>query len=84
MTDKKPKSGKITKEMPIDEVAFGHPETVEVFQKYGMHCLGCAAARFENLEQGCAAHGIDVDAMVKDLNVAIEKGGEKEAEKKAA
>ncbi len=29
------------------------------------------AARFENLEQGAQAHGIDVDAMVKDLNAAI-------------
>jgi hypothetical protein len=29
------------------------------------------AARFENLEQGAQAHGIDVDAMLKELNEAI-------------
>jgi len=29
------------------------------------------AARYENLEQGAQAHGIDVDAMVKDLNAAV-------------
>jgi hypothetical protein len=29
------------------------------------------AARFENLEQGALAHGIDVDALIKDLNEAI-------------
>jgi hypothetical protein len=29
------------------------------------------AARFENLEQGAQAHGIDVAAMVEDLNKAI-------------
>ncbi len=29
------------------------------------------AARFENLEQGALAHGIDVDAMIKDLNEVI-------------
>ena len=29
------------------------------------------AARFENLEQGAQAHGIDVEVMLKDLNAAI-------------
>ncbi|MDF2672652.1 MAG: hypothetical protein K0R09_917 [Clostridiales bacterium] len=29
------------------------------------------AARFENLEQGALAHGLDVDALIKDLNDAI-------------
>ena len=29
------------------------------------------AARFETLEQGAAAHGIDIEALVADLNKAI-------------
>lgn len=29
------------------------------------------AARFENLEQGALAHGLDVDALMKDLNAAV-------------
>jgi len=36
-----------------------------------MGCLGCAAAHFENIEQGCLAHGIDPDALVDGLNNAI-------------
>jgi hypothetical protein len=35
--------------------------------------VGCAAAHFENLEQGCVAHGIDVEKIVKDLNTAVAK-----------
>ena len=42
---------------------------------YGMGCLGCAAARFENIEQGAMAHGIDVDALIADLNKAAGGGG---------
>jgi hybrid cluster-associated redox disulfide protein len=60
----------ITAAMNIGEIAMKHPETMEVFMKYGMHCLGCMASRFESLEQGCAAHGIDTAKMVKDLNAA--------------
>jgi hypothetical protein len=29
------------------------------------------ASRFENLEQGALAHGLDVDALITDLNDSI-------------
>ena len=37
---------KVTKDMGIIEIVQAHPEAAMVFQKYGMGCLGCAAARF--------------------------------------
>lgn len=61
----------ITKEMSIMEIVQKYPQTVEIFRNYGMGCLGCAAARFENVAQGAGAHGIDADALVEDLNKAI-------------
>jgi hybrid cluster-associated redox disulfide protein len=61
----------ITKEMPIGQVVQTYPQTVEVFLKHGLMCFGCAIARFENIEQGAMAHGINVDALVKDLNAAV-------------
>lgn len=61
----------ITKSMSIVDVVQNHPQTVDIFRKFGMGCLGCAAARFENIEQGAAAHGIDIDALVADLNKAV-------------
>ena len=63
---------KVTKDMGILEIAQNYPEAIEVFQKYGMGCLGCAAARFENLEAGAKVHGFDVDQMVDDINALIE------------
>jgi len=61
----------ISKDMSIGEVVQKHPETVAVFFQHGLGCVGCAAARFENIEQGAKAHGIDVDNLVKDLNQAV-------------
>ncbi len=62
---------KITKDMGLLEIVQNYPETLEVFQRYGLGCIGCAAARFENLEAGAKVHGIDPDKMVEDLNAAI-------------
>jgi hybrid cluster-associated redox disulfide protein len=63
----------ITKNLPIGEVVRKYPETVPVFMEHGLGCFGCAIARFENVEQGAIAHGIDVEALIKDLNAAIAK-----------
>jgi hybrid cluster-associated redox disulfide protein len=69
----KKKSSKITKDMSIGEVVEKYPDTAEVFMKHGMHCLGCAVAHFENIEQGAEAHGIDVKKLVEDLNKTAKK-----------
>lgn len=65
----------ITKDMSIIDVVEKYPKAMEVFMSYGMGCLGCVAARFENIEQGAMAHGIDVDELIADLNKAVAGGG---------
>jgi len=64
---------KIAKEMSIVEVVRKYPQTAEVFMKFGMGCLGCAAARFENIEQGALVHGMNVDELIAALNKAVEE-----------
>ena len=61
----------ITKDMTIGDVVQNYPQTIEVFLKHGLMCFGCAIARFENVEQGAMAHGINVEALVTDLNTAV-------------
>ncbi len=62
----------ITKDMGIMEIVQTWPQTVEILRDYGMGCIGCAAAHFENIEQGALAHGIDIDALIAALNKAVE------------
>lgn len=62
---------KVTKEMGIIEIVQKYPESLEVFAKYGLGCIGCAAARFENLEAGAKVHGVDPDQMVAEINALI-------------
>ena len=64
----------VTADMKIGEVVQNYPQLIRVFLSHGLMCVGCAAARFENIQEGAAAHGIDVDALIKDLNQAIQQG----------
>jgi hybrid cluster-associated redox disulfide protein len=61
----------ITKDMAIGEIVQKYPQTVKIFLRHGLMCVGCAAARFETMEQGATAHGINVEALLKDLNTAV-------------
>ncbi len=61
----------ITKEMSIGEVVTKYPQTIPIFQAHGMGCLGCAVAKFENVAEGAAAHGINIEKLVEDLNKSI-------------
>ena len=61
----------ITKDMSIIEIVQTYPDTVEILMNAGMGCLGCAAAHFENIEHGAMAHGIDIDALIDELNASI-------------
>lgn len=58
----------ITADMPIGEVVTRYPGTVQVFFQHGLGCVGCAVAQFENIRQGALAHGVDVEALIADLN----------------
>ena len=59
---------KITKDTIVADVLKINPNTAPFFLEIGMHCLGCPSATGETLEQACAVHGVDAEALVKKLN----------------
>ena len=62
---------KITKDSGIIDAVQSHPEIMEVFAKHGLGCVGCMAAQFETIGEGAGAHGLDVDALIEDINSCI-------------
>ncbi len=58
----------ITKDTIIGDILDMDRETAPYFLEIGMHCLGCPASRGETIEQACAVHGTDVNALVQKLN----------------
>jgi hybrid cluster-associated redox disulfide protein len=58
----------ITKEMTISEILRRHPETLPVFERYGLDCYDCQIAEFEELEHGASVHKVDIDTLLRELN----------------
>jgi hybrid cluster-associated redox disulfide protein len=58
----------ITRDSLIIEVLNTDERLAGVLMKNEMHCLGCPSAQMESLGEACAAHGIDADDLVGQLN----------------
>ena len=54
----------ISRDTMISEILANAPEA--------MHCLGCAMASGETLEQACLAHDVDPDAFLEQLRTYLE------------
>ena len=61
----------ITKDTIIGDILDIAPNTASIFLSIGMHCLGCPSSRGETVEQACMVHGVDVDALLNELNSSI-------------
>lgn len=60
----------ITKDMKIADVMRSHPETIAVFQKFGLSCRECQIADFEEVEHGAGVHEVDLEQLLAELNKA--------------
>jgi len=58
----------VTKQSIIGDILDYDRETAQFFFAIGMHCLGCPASRGESIEDACAVHGTDADALVEQIN----------------
>ena len=39
-----------------------------VLMQCGMHCVGCPSSIGESLEEACAVHGLNPDAVLAEIN----------------
>lgn len=60
---------KITKDTLISDILKSFPKSLEVFEKYNMACFSCMGVQKETLEKGSLMHGLDVNELIKELEV---------------
>jgi len=58
----------ITKEMTISEILRRYPQTLPIFNRYGLDCYDCQIAEYEQLEHGASVHKVDINALITELN----------------
>ena len=57
----------ITKDTLIGEMLEYDMGLAYILMQCGMHCVGCPSSIGESLEEACAVHGMDVEAVLEQI-----------------
>lgn len=59
--------------MKIIDVLSTHPKAASILAKYNIGCIGCFAASGETLKEGLMVHGVNVEAVIRELEETYNK-----------
>lgn len=62
----------INKDMTIGDIIRQYPQTITIFERYGLDCHDCQIADFEAVEHGASVHKVDVGKLLHELNEKID------------
>ena len=69
----RPYMTQVTKSTMIGELLQIDENIAPILLNIGMHCLGCPSSQMETIEEAAMVHGIEPDALVKEINDFLAK-----------
>lgn len=60
----------ISAESLVQEVVVNYPETVLVFVRHGLQCVGCDISPFHTIADGAREHAVALEPLLSALNTA--------------
>lgn len=67
-------NGPVDPDLPVGDLMGRWPETIPVFLRHRMLCVGCLISPFHTLDDVCAEYGLDREAFEAELRAAIAGG----------
>jgi len=61
----------ITADSLVKEVVERHPQTIAVFVKHGLNCVGCYIAPFHTITDTACEYALQLERLLSELNGAI-------------
>lgn len=61
----------VSKDMRIGDLLKVDSNIALLLMRAGMHCIGCPSAQGETLEEAAVVHGLDADALEKQINAFL-------------
>lgn len=62
----------IDPETPVSELMERFPQTIPVFLRHRMACVGCSMNQFETVGSAAQIYGLESGALIGELHAAIQ------------
>jgi len=63
---------RVTKDMIIADILAMDSGIAQILRNAGMGCAGCPGASGETLGGSAPGHGVDVDALIEEINAYLD------------
>lgn len=61
----------ITAECLVEEIVERHPQTIVVFARHGLQCVGCYISPFHTIADSAREYAMALEPLLLDLNQAV-------------
>ncbi|MEQ9257728.1 MAG: DUF1858 domain-containing protein [Roseovarius sp.] len=61
-------------DLPLADLMTAWPQTIPVFVRHRMLCVGCVIGPFHTVADACAEYGLDEDTFLAELRQAAKRG----------
>jgi hybrid cluster-associated redox disulfide protein len=61
----------ITAESLVQDVVDRHPQTIPVFARHGLQCVGCYISPYHTITDTAREYAMSIDPLLSDLNRVI-------------
>jgi hybrid cluster-associated redox disulfide protein len=61
----------ITADSLVKEVVEHHPQTIAIFARHGLQCVGCYISPFHTIADSAREYALRVEPLLGDLNRAV-------------
>ncbi|MCX7566151.1 DUF1858 domain-containing protein [Sulfitobacter sp. F26169L] len=58
-------------DLPLSELLAEWPETIVVFMRHRMLCVGCLINPFHSVLDACTEYGLNIDSFYEELREAV-------------
>ena len=65
-------------DLTLKELMDRWPQTIEVFMRHHMICVGCLINPFHAVIDACDEYHMDYDTFIEELRIAIDSGAKPE------
>ena len=66
-----PCAERITVDCLVQDVVEYYPQTIAVFTRHGLQCVGCYISPFHTIADSAREYAMAPDSLLRDLNQAI-------------
>ena len=61
----------ITADCIVQGVIERHPQTIAIFARHGLQCVGCYISPFHTIADSAREHALTLEPLLDDLNQAV-------------